>query len=275
MVTSFSSYSAGEFLIFYALLMVGAVGAGFWIPAFLRPDGRAVPVTDADELGWLAGGHPRFVDTVLSRLLGRGALTGCDGKLAWADVRPSLNGSAERALGVLHAPFSLRSARSELRSQSRRIEAGLISRELVMNPAELRRLILWSVLPYLIVILVGIYRRQAGLAQEEPTGFLTAMIFVTAVMGIARLMRFDPRTHGGQQAVSTARGSNARLEIAATEPELDRSVALFGTAVLVGTPYASLHTMRQNSGEAGSGCGGDSGSDGGSGCGGGCGGCGG
>jgi hypothetical protein len=49
------------------------------------------------------------------------------------------------------------------------------------------------------------------------------------------------------------------------------AVALFGTGVLVGTPWEPVHALKQKDGDGG---GADGSSDGGSGCGG-CGGCGG
>ena len=40
MIEGFSTYSGGEFLVFYALLVIGAIIAGVWLPGFLRADGE-------------------------------------------------------------------------------------------------------------------------------------------------------------------------------------------------------------------------------------------
>ena len=108
--------------------------------------------------------------------------------------------------------------------------------------------------------------------------------FVASLRGCARLPRrvirlaqFNARTHAGDDAIAETRADMVRLRSAPTSGETGMAVGLFGTAVLVGTPFASLHAMRQpQSGDGGSG--GDSGDgagDGGGCGGGGCGGCGG
>ena len=83
-------------------------------------------------------------------------------------------------------------------------------------------------------------------------------------------------------AVADARNISKRLKTAPTTPEVGYGVALFGTAILAGTPYAELHAMREAARGDGSGgyaaddsdsSDGSGSSD--SGCGGGCGGCGG
>ena len=56
--------------------------------------------------------------------------------------------------------------------------------------------------------------------------------------------------------------------------EAGYAVAIFGTGVLVGTPWEPLHAIQRSGGDTGTGGGGDGGGCG-SGCGGGCGGCGG
>ncbi len=58
----------GAFLALYAFLLVGAFLGGFALASWLRPEGRAVPVTDDDELALLAGGPARLAESVVARL---------------------------------------------------------------------------------------------------------------------------------------------------------------------------------------------------------------
>ena len=74
MEVGFSSYSGADFLALYTALIVAATIASVWMPAYLRPDGRMSEVRDAEALAYLAGGHPRFVESVVATLFGRGDL---------------------------------------------------------------------------------------------------------------------------------------------------------------------------------------------------------
>ncbi|VVT13498.1 conserved hypothetical protein [Erythrobacter sp. EC-HK427] len=108
-------------------------------------------------------------------------------------------------------------------------------------------------------------------------GFLVGLTALAAVLGIIRFLKFNPRTRAGEQTLAEAQERASRLKSAPRGEEVGFAVALFGTAVLVGTPFEPLHAMRQaqqGGDSGGGGCGSDGGGDGGCG-GGGCGGCGG
>jgi prepilin-type processing-associated H-X9-DG protein len=139
-----------------------------------------------------------------------------------------------------------------------------------------------SIIPFGVLFMIGLYRQRAGSALGEPTGFLVILLGLTVVLAVMRLANRDPRTRAGIAAVQAQHAKASRLRRAPQPEEAALAVALFGTAVLVGTPWEPVHAMRQPaSGDSGgsSDSGGDSSSDssdGGSGCGGGgCGGCGG
>ena len=105
-------------------------------------------------------------------------------------------------------------------------------------------------------------------------------MIVTAALAMIRFFTIDPRTAAGIEAVQDLRARSDRFSRAPLPDEAAMAVALFGTTVLVGTPWEPVHAMRKPEGDGGSGCSGgssdSSSSDGGSGCGGGgCGGCGG
>lgn len=277
MEIGFSSYDGGDFLLFYSLLLLAAVVAGFWIPAFIRPDGRNPGAVGAEALAYLAGGAGRFAESVVANLLGRGELK-VEGK---AIVRlPDAEGRTRAEQALLRSASDLRwsMARSMLANQAETVDRDLVSKGLLIAPAQRLTFRLLPVLPYAFLLLLGAFRWQAGAAEGEPVGFLSILMIVTAVLALIRLVKFNPRTRAGEEVLEDAQRAAQRLRSAAPSGEAGLAVALFGTGVLVGTPWAPLHAMRSTTSGTGCGAAGDSGGGdgGGSGCGGGgCGGCGG
>lgn len=277
MIEGFSTYTGGDFLAFYALLVLGAVVAGVWLPGFLRSDGANRRVSDRYDMAYLVGGPRRVTETALAQLFGLGAI----GAAGDRKMRVLRQEGAENALekDVLRKPgdFGLTEAHKTVSPYLEDIEARLTRDGLLLDKGERMQLRIVSVLPYLAVLAVGWYRRSAGVAEGEPVGYLTALMAVAAVFGLIRLLKLDPRTRGGLAAVAEGRAVSKRLKSAPTGPEMGYGVALFGTAILAGTPYSELHAMRQAASGGDGGYTGDGGDSGGSdgGCGGGCGGCGG
>lgn len=278
MHTSLSTYSGTDFLIFYAAAMLAAVIAGLWLPRFLRADGRDRAAGDL-ELAWLTARSGRVTETVLARLLGRDALEPAGSNTLRATRGASSKDPAEQAILRLTGSFGITEAHKALKPTISAVEAQLIDKDLVLGTGGRWGLRLTSILPYLAVLGLGWYRREAGLAEGEPVGILTIMMIALALLALLRFAVLDPRTRAGQDAVTEAQARSSRLRSAPTREELGLGVALFGTAVLVATPFSELHAMRQAaSGDGSGGYSSDSGSgDGGSGGdgGGGCGGCGG
>lgn len=271
----FSSYTGADFLVFYAVMLATCVAAGLWIPANLREPGRRGQVENLEEVAVLSGGHERHTAAILAELFTRGALTEADkGKLRVA--RTGLEtGEAERAVLAKVGDFKLSEAKSSLDTHAKRVEARLIRRGLMMDAGERRKLALFSVLPYLALFVIGIYRQQAGSAAGEPTGFLIALLVATAIFAAIRYSNTNPRTVTGNLLLREIEDQGSRMKRAPQQAEAGYAVAIFGTGVLVGTPWEPVHAMRQaGSGDGGS-SGGDGDGDGGGGCGGGCGGCGG
>lgn len=262
-----------QFLALDAGLLVLTVIAGLLIPRWLRPAGRERPVRDPAWLAVLAGGHTRFTDMLIARLLAaRTLIVGADGLLVAA--REGARTAAERALVALPQPLKLPRADRALKPHAREVEDELIAAELMMAPGTVTQLRLWQTAPYALLLLFGAFKWDVGVARDKPVGFLTILLALTAVLAVVRLAAVDRRTRAGQDAVIAARLNADRLRRAPTGPETGLAVALFGTTVLVGSGFALLHQLRAPSSDSGSG-GGDSGGDGGGGGGGGCGGCGG
>lgn len=275
MEIGFSAYSGSDFLWFYALLLVAACAAALWLPGRLKPEGRGARPDDAELLAYLVGGPARLADSVIAALMARGALRVENKKLV-PTGREEGQSKAERALLHDYNGYGWNQVLSVLAGHADAAERQLVSQGLLMRPEERTRVRLLSAAPFAVLLVIGLFRLQAGIAEGEPVGFLIGLLVVTAIIAIVRLVLFNPRTHCGDDALQEARQDAARLRSAPTSGETGLAVGLFGTAVLVGTPFDGLHAMRQDNGGGGGYAGSDGGGDGGSGCGGGgCGGCGG
>jgi uncharacterized protein (TIGR04222 family) len=271
----FSSWTGGDFLLFYMALLGLATFAAWWIPAHLREPGRAGRADELEDIALLTGGRERLADSLIADLFVRGGLVMAEqGKLAVADLRlPTTPGG--KALLASPSPLTLADARKVLAVHAERVAARLRRAGLLLRPEEAVRLRWLSILPFAAVFLLGLYRQRAGSAVGEPTGLLVLLLGLTVLLAVIRFARSDPRTVSGFAEVERLRTRNARCKLAPRPEEAALAVALFGSAVLVGTPWEPVHAMRQQDGDSGSG--GDSSSGSGdSGCGGGgCGGCGG
>jgi uncharacterized protein (TIGR04222 family) len=256
---------AFEFLVLYAALFMAAVVAGFAIAAFVRPEGNSAVLSKDDELAYLAGGRARLGETVLARMLAAGQARIEKAKIHLA---PTMAGAAglERAILALPSPASFGKVQGILKDGANRIEHDLTARGLMMERAEAWQVGLLAALPLLLLLGLGLIRYQFGVAAGRPVGFLAGFMIVTAIFAAVRVFAVDRRTKNGLAVVKEAKMRAGRLKRAPTQAETGMAVALFGTAVLAGSPLADLHKMRQSDGGGGDG---GSSSDGGDGCGGG------
>jgi uncharacterized protein (TIGR04222 family) len=271
----FSSWTGSDFLLFYIALLGLCSLAAWWMPAYLRSAGRRGESPDAESLALLAGGRERFADALLADLYVRGGLAaGDDGKLIVLDPRLPAS-PAGRAVLAADGPLTLAEARALLGTHAERLAARLQRGGMLLRSGEVAWLRWVSVAPLLALLTIGFYRQRAGSTIGEPTGFLIVLMVVTAGIALLRFFTTDPRTRAGISAVARHKASSTRLARAPRAEEVPMAVALFGTGVLVGTPWEPVHALRQQGGSGDSG-GSDSGSsDGGGDGGGGCGGCGG
>lgn len=266
------------FLTLYCVLLAAAIVAGFVIPRWLRPEGRAQNLSRPDQIAYLAGGKTRFADTVVARLLSIRALAMGSDNSFYVQSRDSGRNAAEASVLGLSAPIGWGSIQHALRPHIEPVERTLETSGLLMGRGLTLQMRFWQTAPYLLLIMFGAIKWQVGVARDKPVGFLTVLLVVTALFALIRWCAVDRLTRGGRDALARARAHNDRLRRAPTQLETDHAVALFGTVVLVGSGWAAFHTLRtQTSGSEGSSSSGDSSSGGDSGCGGGggCGGCGG
>lgn len=269
----FSSWTGSDFLIFYSVLLVLASVAAWWIPSHLRDAGRSGESQDLESVALLAGGRERFAESLLADLYVRGGIElRAQGYLAVAERQLSAS-PAGQALLAMSAPITLADAQRMIDVHAERVAARLRRSGLMLWPEDYARLRWISVAPYALLFVVGLYRQRAGDALGEPTQALVILLGLTAALATIRFFKSDPRTASGIEAVKRLRAQNERVARAPRPDEAALAVALFGTSVLVGTPWEPVHAIRKKDGDSSSDSGGDG--DGGSGCGGGCGGCGG
>jgi uncharacterized protein (TIGR04222 family) len=273
----FSSWTGSDFLLFYSMLLAFSAAAAWWIPAHLRDPGRRGATSDLESVAVLAGGRARLADSLLADLYVQGVLAeGGKGKLHVAGNAAGVSPAGQAVLAI-NAPVTLAQARKALAVHAERAAARLQRAGLLLRPEAHARLRWLSIAPFAALFLFGLYRQRAGDALGESTGFLVILLVLTVVLAIIRFAKSDPRTAAGIAAMQDLRARNGRFSRAPRPDEAAMAVALFGTAVLVGTPWEAVHAMRQQG--AGDGGGADASTDSGSGdsgCGGGgCGGCGG
>lgn len=288
-----------SFLQFYGALSVTALALLAWRvhrrASSSQPERGERGEPDTYQIAWLAGGARATLNAALASLMARGALEKRGKSLAPRTPSNKLETLHPVESEVLrHVALGLPAALRGLASAPLGLERSLSQRGLYRAARP------WlEAAPELIaliggVLLLGLARVAQGLSAHRPVGFLVLEMVLVALIGaaIAASYRRGARTAAGEALLARMRRSTPRkLEPRATasalavDPALP--VALFGTAVLMGTPLGGVHEqVRRNlraSDASGSGCSGgtagDSGGSGcsgggcGSGCGGGCGGC--
>jgi uncharacterized protein (TIGR04222 family) len=265
-------------LYFYLSLLAVAVGAGLLIPDFLRPEGRIYRATNPDELAYLAGGRRRFSQTVTARLLAAGALILSSRKLFYISSPEKAESPAERKVMRLSSPASWADIVRVLDDHAGSLEDRLVSAGLLMSSKADFRLRAWSVLPYVMLLLLGTAGAIAEAMRGQEIANLVLFMILTIVLALVRWIRFDPSTRAGRAALLQARRQAERLRVAPTRPEVGIAVALYGPLVLSGSAWAEFDKPAPRRDKDGGGCGGGggcgapSGCGGGGGCGGGCGG---
>lgn len=257
---------APGFLWLYGLLFLASLALSALAAHRMRPEGRRQAVADPDRLALLAGGPARLAETAIARLMANGVLAHASGERFIKTGRgaATLNGPVDRAMVALPAPARWRDLWRVARREAGPLQQGLEQAGLLMDADVAAAMRTVQVLPFAALLLLGTARLARGVMLGHPVGFLAAMMVFTVVVALTRL-RVDRRTRAGIDAVKRARVDWRRLRLAPTQPEMPLAVAVFGTAVLAGSPLEPLHRLRSNSG-------GDGGSADGSGCGGGCGG---
>lgn len=265
----FSSWTGSDFLLFYAMLLGLATFAAWWLPAHLRVSGRPGEADDLESIALLAGGRQRMVDSLIADLYVRGALAEAENGRLHVAVRDLPASPGGKALLAMDVPVTLAEARRALDIHADRVAARLRRSGLLLRPEEHSRLRWLAVAPFGALFAMGLYRQRAGSALDEPTGFLIVLLGVTVLLAVIRFVTCDQRTAAGKTVLQSMRARSDRITGIPGPDEAALAVALFGTTVLVGTPWEAVLAMRQKDGGGGAdgGRAGDSGCGGGDGCG--------
>ncbi|MCB2059775.1 MAG: TIGR04222 domain-containing membrane protein [Novosphingobium sp.] len=260
-----------QFLWLYGVLAVLTVFAGLAIPRWLRPDGRYAPVSDSEDLAYLAGGSERLGEAVVARLLSVKALEA--GRARFAILRSDDGRTpAERTVLGLGIAASWKEIRKAVGQDAQRIDERLTGWGLIIDGATRLQMRFWQTSPYIALLFFGAVKWQVGVSRDKPVETLTVFMIITAIAAVLRFAALDLRTREGLAVLASAKAVSDRMRRAPLAQETGMAVALFGTSVLAGSQFATFHQLRTNSGTSGGCGGGDSGCGGGGG--GGCGGCG-
>lgn len=301
-------WSGSEFLKFYAVCFVAALGSAIWQLSTwgraqeARAARTAIP-DDVYEAAALTGGTERMAQTAVVRLADIGALK-LDGV---KDKRLSVVASAAVPVHPVEQAVlaQLRTAGPMTPLAAVQLATGSSEMAKVLarcpdadtRPGRPSRAVL---VPMTVLAAIGVAKVCIGLSRERPVGFLVLMLVGTALtllaLQVARIRTRSWRQRLGDQA--RARGTTERIRpLGAGEnhaaPDLAWTAALCGVGALGGTvlaDYAPLLmpppprrgsegwdgtlTSTTSGGSDGSGGGGSSCGGGGSGCGGCGGGCG-
>jgi len=270
-----SQYDAGDFLLAYCALIVVGWLLALIVPMLLRPVGEPGIPRTAGQYAALASGKSRYAEAIMADLLASGRLE-MEGKRFHVRDRQVASGGAETRLMSLGDSFGWKSFVRAVDDGYRVDRDTLVEAGLLNGSGQALPVRLIAVVPMVLILLLGLYRFQAGNALGEPVAILAVLMAVGGVVIAWRLLAGLRRTREGERALKDARQENVGLRRAPTRDQMGLGVAIFGTAVLAGTPFDPLHAMRHGSGGDAGAAAGDGG-DGGSGCGGGggCGGCGG
>jgi uncharacterized protein (TIGR04222 family) len=262
-------WTADPFLLLYASLMLAGIAALF----IGRRRMRARVAAHGGELSvWetacLAAGPERAVDAAIADLLQRRAIVlEPDGQRLRLTAEPA----------TLPEPLSVVARRVGLRGN---IDAvikdslpwldgplrALVTRGLLLAPADAAKAALQPVLPLALVLLLGLAKIAVGLSRDKPIGILAFLCAVTGAIVLITAFKRPQRTRAGDALLRELNERYARIARAPRDSELALAVALVGTAALAGSAFDAYHQARQGSGSGDGGSSGDG--DGGSGCGG-------
>lgn len=241
----FSSTTGSGFLLFYAALLAAASAASWAIPARWRDSGRSGEVPDAESAALLAGGPRRLADAVLADLYVRGRIEAAGGSRLAVGRRSLAASPAGKALLSLEEPLTPQAVQRAIAPHADRLSARLRRAGLLMWPESHLRLRWLSVAPLGALLLFGLYRLRLASTEGEPTRWLVILLVLTSALAVLRFLRSDPLTKAGISALAVLRERRGRGAGGARGEDAAMAVALWGTAVLAGTPFEALHALRQ------------------------------
>lgn len=223
----FSSWTGSDFLQFYIMLLGLSAIAAWWIPAQLRPKGRASDPLDAEDLAVLGGGRERLADSLLADLFARGGLASVSaGKLEV--VQPGLPTSpAGKALLAYGAPLSASAANRAVGVHAERVAARLRRSGLLLRPQELIQLRWLSIAPFCAAAAarpLSRARRQRRGRGDRPSGDPDGADRGARCPALLQGRSTHPRRH--RRRCARARARLAPVQCPAPRGSLDRRGAV-------------------------------------------------
>lgn len=284
-----------EFLLFYIMLIGGAILLGRIVRRILRGSTEAWPVDvtwTPFEVAHLRGGAQGTFVTAVTSLIHRDLIRLRSGRLTATAQKPHDLAREEAVVlaGVRSDPGAkLNSIRSRT---SFDLQAPRLAQYDLLLPTD-RKAMCWTIVVIItaVVLTIGAIKVNVGMNRHKPVGFLVALSVLSVVL-IPAICRPGRRTAKGDQVLDKMQKEYAALKLSAAKnpsilapDEMALAFGLFGAAALAAPQFTELRRdLRQAGGDGsyvhscsgGSSCGeGGSSCGGGSGCGGGgCGGCG-
>ena len=255
-------WTAGPFLALYVLVAGAAL---LWIynsgnNLAPRAGGDAAEL-DPVQLGYLAGGPERAMDTALVGLFQAGAAVLEKGVVRFDTSVPVPPAFAQ----FRHASGNRANCHAAFEGRCERIRVELARRGLVPDDDRLRsfRRGAWCILAAPLTL--GMAKAVVGANRDKPIGILLVLMLLTALLGSVAVMRRPSRSAAGSAALARIRLEQSRAARAPRPAEVALAFALTGTAeVIADDQYRAF--LRRTGGDGGGDSG--SGSDGGGGCGG-------
>ncbi|MBK1884453.1 TIGR04222 domain-containing membrane protein [Luteolibacter pohnpeiensis] len=194
-----------DFLWFYGISLVGAILWSFGLKARMRskfsfPGAADQNLTDPYEAAFLAGGEVRCSQVAIMRLLEMNALRISEhptDKVLWVtgqNAEASLMNPMEWALyqrveKAGDKGFAVSDAVSTCRGYARPIEARLAKSGLRPTNQERKGVGISSVLPLIILSVIGVMKLFVGLSRGKPVGFLDRLPKIIAERSHKKLVR--------------------------------------------------------------------------------------
>ncbi|MEA5123663.1 TIGR04222 domain-containing membrane protein [Xanthomonas floridensis] len=279
---------------YFLPVFIALIGLAWSMAAWLRRvlrRGRTAGALEPGELAYLSGGADRVADLWFTELLVRNAVSldrdearparqrvCCQSQVA---VPPAL----EPPLQILRSTQDPVLALRELRALAAPLQQRLIDKGLWLSRWASYKVRLACTVPVALVWLLGLGKLIIGVQGHHPIGYLLCLMVLVTLLVLGFALVPVRRTLTGDARLEALRQAQPRdaAQTGGDPGNFGDALALYGTVVLIGTPWADYHSMRaphghggdSGSSSCGGGAGGDSGGDGGGDGGGGCGGCGG
>ena len=282
-------FSGSEFLTFYFLLSTVVIAAAYGLRCYLRSPGEARDqknlALDVYETAYLAEGKNRVIDTAILHLVQKKYVVVELGKLTLtlrARIEDLSHPLEQAVIKAIRSDKHINQLRAAVTGEIQVIRDRLRDLGLLLSQKQALKVQIYPVILIASLVGLGIAKISVGVSRGKPVGFLIAMCFVIAVVGLGFWLILSRRSRFGDRFLTSLHREHIRLIATDQEdPTLPLVFALLGSlaitnlspelknALFIGSNSdgSSWSSDSSNSGSSDSG-GGDSG-------GGGCGGCGG